>query len=213
MRDCLRGHPSSSHNPTCPRRSTPLPSEANRVAQDMWGGAQATPVLLGRRCASALVMLLVLLAARPALGLAAPGDLDQSFGQGGTASSDLGPHYERVAFTSAAPQNDGSVLATRERYNGLSRLTRRYLPNGNSTRAARASRGRTRRHADPRLVAPDHQRCWGRRVSDLPATTSGSLAERKSGRLDRFGSTPRFGRSAAARLHHRYRRDASIGHH
>jgi uncharacterized delta-60 repeat protein len=69
-----------------------------------------------------LFAVAALAAAPPAL--AAPGQVDRSFGERGTATADLGPHYEETSFEAISALGDGATLATRER------LVRRFLADG-----------------------------------------------------------------------------------
>jgi uncharacterized delta-60 repeat protein len=74
----------------------------------------------GRLISFAVAVALV--AAPPAA--AAPGQVDRSFGAGGIATAELGPHYEETSFEGINALGDGAVLATREH------LVRRFLANG-----------------------------------------------------------------------------------
>lgn len=56
--------------------------------------------------------------------VAAPGQVDRSFGAGGIATAELGPHYEETSFEAISALGDGSVLGTRER------VVQRFLANG-----------------------------------------------------------------------------------
>jgi uncharacterized delta-60 repeat protein len=69
-----------------------------------------------------LAVAAALVAAAPAA--AAPGQVDRSFGAGGIATAELGPHYEETSFEAISALGDGATLATREH------LVRRFLANG-----------------------------------------------------------------------------------
>jgi uncharacterized delta-60 repeat protein len=73
------------------------------------------------------LLALVLLASSALAGTKV--EIDRSFGSRGIVRADLGPSYSAPAFTSVAPQADGSLLVTRMAGSGEERI-RRYTAAG-----------------------------------------------------------------------------------
>jgi uncharacterized delta-60 repeat protein len=107
----------------------------------MGKGSRPRPIS-GHAVALCAALVVGLLIAVP-IALAKPGSVGRSFGSSGIVRAQLGPHYERPAFTKVVPQADGGLLATLENPGAPSSedsLIHRYNPDGSLDPAFPAQR-------------------------------------------------------------------------